>query len=96
MGKIISCCGVVCSDCEYYPNDCGGCHKIKGEAFWLTYTGGEICDIYDCCINKKQFTHCGNCSSLPCEFYLNSNDPTKSKEENESILHNQLTQLISM
>lgn len=95
MYKITSCCGVICSDCQYYPQDCTGCPSIEGKAFWLEFTGGLICDIYDCCVNQKNFNHCGQCSLLPCDLYLNSNDPTKSKEENEKILKNQLTFLKS-
>lgn len=29
MEKKISCCGTVCSDCEYYPADCQGCREVK-------------------------------------------------------------------
>lgn len=96
MEKIISCCGVVCSECQYYPSDCAGCPKIKGIAFWLEFSGGSICDIYDCCMNQKKLDHCGQCSSLPCDLYLNASDPTISQEENERILQNQLVQLKSM
>ena len=92
MEKIISCCGVVCSDCEYYPEDCKGCREIEGKVFWLQFTGGDICDIYDFCIEKKQLAHCGKCSALPCEHYA-KNDPTKPEEENKAILKKQLEQL---
>lgn len=96
MEKVISCCGVVCSECEYYPDNCTGCPTIKGKAFWLEYTGGTVCDIYDCCVNQKKFSHCGQCASLPCGLYLNANDPTKSEAENEAILKSQLCQLRSL
>lgn len=33
MDKIISCCGVVCSECQYYPIDCKGCPALKGKHF---------------------------------------------------------------
>ncbi len=93
MGNIISCCGVICSECEHFNGECSGCPDIRGKAFWLQFTGEDVCSIYNCCINKKQYQHCGQCSSLPCELYLNSNDPTKSEEENQGILQNQLQQL---
>lgn len=54
MNKIISCCGVICSECEYYPIDCKSCPIIKGQVFWLEYTGEKICGIYDCCVNTKK------------------------------------------
>lgn len=95
MEKIISCCGVVCSDCEHYPSDCKGCPAIKGKVFWLEYTGGSICEIYDCCINHKKLEHCGKCAKLPCEHY-NGNDPTKSEAENAEDHAKQMKQLKSM
>ncbi len=45
MNKIISCCGVICSKCEYYPIDCKGYPIIKGQVFWLEYTGEKICGM---------------------------------------------------
>lgn len=79
-GKI-SCCGMICSDCEYYPADCQGCGEIKGNAFWLEYTGESCCEIYDCCVNQRGYQNCGQCKELPCSRY-ESDDPTKSPEEN--------------
>lgn len=90
METITSCCGVICSQCEYYPADCKGCPAIAGKAFWLTFTGEAVCSIYDCCIGQKGLKHCGQCPELPCALYLESNDPTKSQLENQSILENQL------
>lgn len=45
MDKVFSCCGVVCSECQYDPTDCEGCPKIKAHAFWLQFTDEEICAI---------------------------------------------------
>lgn len=95
MDKIISCCGVICTDCEHYPKECKGCPDIKGKAYWLEYTGEDICDIYNCCVNEKKFLHCGNCKELPCGYY-ESDDPTKSHEENERIFKLQMKQLKHM
>lgn len=92
MNKIVSCCGVICSDCEYYPKVCKGCPEIKGKPYWLQYAGSEVCPIYNCCINDRQFDHCGWCENLPCEKYRND-DPFKTKEENDEILRNQINQL---
>ena len=83
MEKKISCCGTVCSDCEYYPADWQRCGEIKGKVFWLEYTGESCCDIYEFCINQKKYEHCGQCEKLPCSRY-DREDPTKTKEENEA------------
>ena len=81
MEKILSCCGMICSECEYFPTDCPGCGEIKGKVFWLTYTGENCCEIYHCCMNQKGYENCGQCEELPCGHYENG-DPTKTKEEN--------------
>lgn len=90
--KKISCCGTVCSECEYYPADCRGCREIKGRVFWLEYTQESICDIYDCCMNPKKYDHCGHCKELPCSRYERE-DPTKNPEENTAGLRVQINNL---
>lgn len=81
MEKIFSCCGVICSECTSYPETCKGCPKEKGKAYWLEYTGEDVCSIYQCCVNEKKHAHCGKCTKLPCEHF-DGDDPTKSPEEN--------------
>ena len=95
MNKIISCCGVIYSECEYYPIDCKSCPIIKGQVFWFEYTGEKICGIYDCCVNTKKIKHCGKCEKVPCNKY-NGSDPTKTLKENNEDLINQLAQLRTM
>ncbi len=95
MDKMLSCCGVDCFECPYYPADCRGCAAIKGEVFWLEYTKESICGIYDCCVNSRKLEHCGNCEKLPCDRFY-ALDPTKTMEENEKDFMRQLTQLHSM
>lgn len=95
MDKVISCCGVICSECQYYHVDCNGCPEIKGQVFWLEYTGEKICEIYECCVNTKKLLHCGRCANLPCHRY-NGSDPTKTPEENKNDFIKQLEQLHSM
>lgn len=95
MNKIISCCGCVCSECSYYPVDCAGCPKIEGKAFWLAFTGGQTCEIYECCIKKRRLAHCGRCGEFPCALY-DQKDPTKSDKENEADFQKQIKQLRSM
>lgn len=92
MERIVSCCGVVCSQCEYHPQACDGCPVIEGKVFWLQYTGGERCEIYDCCVRKRGLAHCGQCGELPCGRY-DPDDPTKSAEENRRVFEAQMTQL---
>ena len=82
MEKKMSCCGMICSECEYYPAECQGCREIKGKVYWLEYTGESCCDIYECCKKSKKLKHCGHCHELPCILY-EAQDPTKSEEDNQ-------------
>lgn len=95
MEPVVSCCGVVCSACAYYPKECGGCTAIQGGVFWLEYTGGEVCPIYDCCVNGKRLPHCGRCAELPCSRY-EQEDPTVSPAENEQNFRMQMARLKCM
>lgn len=96
MDKLMSCCGVICSQCEHFPLFCPGCSNIEGKVFWLTFTRQSICNIYHCCIIEKKFIHCGQCYKLPCTLYAEASDPTKTKVENEMILRKQLQELRQM
>lgn len=90
--KTISSCGTICTECEYYPTECKGCREIKGKVFWLEYTGESVCDIYECC-HEKKYNHCGQCGELPCSRY-ERDDPTKTPEENEADHHMQMKNLL--
>ncbi|MDQ0362132.1 DUF3795 domain-containing protein [Breznakia pachnodae] len=96
MEKVISCCGVICSDCESFPDVCAGCPIIKGKAPWLVYTDESVCGIYDCCIQQNSFSNCGLCKSFPCSQYTEAIDPTKSEQENDEILKSQIEVINSL
>ncbi len=54
-------CGLLCEACSFKEShSCSGCVNIKNP-FW-----GE-CPVKTCCENKN-FTHCGECSSFPCNI----------------------------
>lgn len=84
-------CGAVCAECERFPARCGGCRKIKGKVFWLSFTGEDCCAVYDCCVNQKRQEHCGKCPSLPCQRF--TSDPTLSEKENAAHLQTMLKNL---
>lgn len=84
MERMMSCCGVFCSECEYYPSQCKGCEEIRGKVFWGEYIGQTICEKYDCCVNQKKLPNCGKCGELPCRRY-ELDDPNLSPEENDRI-----------
>lgn len=78
---MMSPCGVNCSDCAYYPDECGGCASIKGKVFWTAFVNQTACSIYECAVNEKQLTHCGGCAELPCARYFDTIDPASTEEE---------------
>lgn len=81
MERSISCCGIVCSECQYYPKECAGCPALKGKVFWLQYVEAEVCPIYQCCVEEKKLDHCGQCGKLPCERWKRFEDPNMTAEE---------------
>ncbi len=87
----VSPCGVICAGCNLFPTKCNGCKTIKGEVFWLQYTGEKCCAVYDCCININRKKHCGECKDLPCTRF--KKDPTISDEENLENLRTMLDNL---
>lgn len=95
MEQVISCCGVICSDCPHYPEACVGCPAIAGKVFWLQYVDEAVCPIYRCCVDEKRYPHCGRCTQLPCAHYSRE-DPTKTPEENAEDHRKQLAQLAKM
>lgn len=84
-------CGAVCAECGYYPLQCAGCAKIKGKVYWLTFTGADVCPVYDCCVNNKKQKNCGTCEKLPCEKF--TKDPTVSDEQNRENLSKMIKRL---
>lgn len=96
MEEIVSCCGIVCSDCEYYTFECRGCVAEEGHPFWCEpYNDGQTCKRYVCCVKEKHLAHCGQCGALPCAYYFVP-DPRKSAAENELKLQKQLVCLRSL
>lgn len=88
----MACCGTVCGDCPYFPEQCPGCLAVEGRVFWTRFTGDERCAIYACCVRERGLEHCGHCAELPCTRY-DTEDPTLSSEENAANLQAQLDRL---
>lgn len=96
MDKTISFCGTICSDCEYYQNECKGCSGVDGRPFWIQYVEQDTCKIYDCCANKKKVAHCGKCNELPCDYYFDTVDPNITEEQRRECLKKQIEMLKSL
>ena len=83
----LSACGLVCSDCEFFGNQCNGCLTVKGQTFWaLEHLPSKVCPLYDCSVNKLKYKDCGDCSELPCTMFREMKDPSSTDEEHRQGL----------
>jgi len=79
---LLSACGLACNECEHYNITCTGCHAVKGSTFWaVEMMPAKICPMYDCAVNRKGYSHCGECAELPCSLFREMKDPDSSDEE---------------
>jgi len=79
---ILSACGIICDECEFYNKTCTGCINVKGSPFWaIEMLPAKVCPMYDCSVNKKGLRNCGGCSELPCDLYRSMKDPNSTDEE---------------
>jgi len=79
---ILSACGLVCTDCEYFNTTCTGCHNVKGSTFWAReMMPDKTCPMYGCAVNKKGLKDCGACDELPCKIFRDMKDPKTTDEE---------------
>jgi hypothetical protein len=84
---LLSTCGLVCNECEFYNKTCEGCINIKGSTFWAKeMMPGKVCPLYDCAVNNKGFASCGDCSELPCKMFLDMKDPALSEEDHKKSI----------
>lgn len=64
--NLIAPCGLYCGECwAFQDGRCNGCISRKG--LCLKYS--KICNIYDCCINKKKLRFCNKCDNFPCKNF---------------------------
>jgi len=87
MSQILSVCGILCSKCDYFKNNCQGCYKVKGSTFWAKEAmPDKVCPLYKCAIMDKKYHNCGQCSEVPCKKFIDLKDPKISiKQHNKSI-----------
>jgi hypothetical protein len=74
-------CGVICGECDYYPEECPGCRGVSGAPFWVDFVGIDRCPVYECCVEDKKLDNCGHCEDLPCERFTRYKDPSISDED---------------
>lgn len=91
---LLSACGLICDECEYFNKTCSGCIDVKGATFWAKeMVPGKVCPMYDCAVNKKEFKNCGGCSELPCKLFYDMKDPKSTDEEHQKSIGIRVTLL---
>ena len=91
---ILSACGLICNECEYFGNKCDGCIAVNGSTFWAKeMMPSKVCPMYDCSVNKKGFKNCGSCSELPCSIFLGMKDPNSTDEEHRKSISERVLRL---
>jgi len=79
----VSNCGLICDECNFYQKNCTSCFEVKGKTFWAQDLPGKICPLFNCSVNDKKFTNCGDCNDLPCKMFNDLKDPSISDEEHK-------------
>ena len=84
---ILSACGLVCNECEFYNTTCTGCYAVKGSTFWAKeMMPSKVCPLFDCSVNRKGLKSCGECAELPCQLFLGMKDPNSTDEEHQRMI----------
>lgn len=90
---MLSACGLLCDECEYFGKNCTGCSEVKGQPFWVQEMNVDNCALYQCCVDQKGFAHCGHCSLLPCSMFFEQKDPSLSDEEHAQGIKERVARL---
>ena len=84
---ILSACGLICDECEFYNKTCTGCKNVKGSTFWAKeMMPSKVCPLYDCSVNTRNYKDCGDCAELPCKMFREMKDPNSTEEEHQKSL----------
>lgn len=94
---LLSSCGLICSECEFFGKTCDGCHMVKGQTFWAKeMMPDKTCPLYNCAVNQRAYAHCGKCSELPCEMFRTMKDPNSTDEEHQQSLTERKQRLLEL
>jgi hypothetical protein len=84
---ILSACGLICDECEFFSKTCTGCINVLGSTFWAKeMMPAKVCPMYDCAVNKKGYNNCGSCNELPCKLFQDMRDPKSTEEEHQASI----------
>jgi len=84
---LLSTCGLICNECEYFNTTCTGCINVKGSTFWaVEMMPSKVCHLYDCAVNQRNYGSCGECRELPCKMFLDMKDPNSTEEQHRASI----------
>ena len=84
---LLSVCGLICDECQFYPDSCDGCSSNQGKPFWtIEATAEGICPLYQCAVHDNHFKDCGECAELPCQKFFDLKDPNISDTEHQIMI----------
>ncbi len=91
---LLSTCGLICDECEYFNTICTGCKNVKGSTFWaVDMMPSKVCPLYDCAVNQRGFGSCGDCKELPCKMFLEMKDPDSAEEQHKASIISRVERL---
>ena len=94
MSNKCAVCGSNCEECPYFKKPCTGCRKVSGQTFWAAdHFPNKTCPIYDCSINQKKHSDCGDCKALPCQTFVTLKDPSMTEVEFQEGLKKRVSRL---
>lgn len=94
MNQLVSVCGLLCSECDYFNNTCNGCYAVKGSTFWAQEAmPDKLCPLYKCATIERNFNSCGQCKELPCGKFLDLKDPNISDEQHKKSIKERVARL---
>ena len=84
---VLSTCGLICDECEFFGNKCNGCKAVKGQTFWaLEMMPNKTCPLYNCGVNDRGYRDCGDCTELPCKMFREMKDPNSTDAQHQESL----------
>jgi len=91
--QILSACGLLCNECNFFGKECSGCKQVEGKPFWTSELKIDTCPLYNCSVNERKYNNCGDCSEVPCKTFREMKDPNTTQEEHEKYLIERVNRL---
>lgn len=94
MEDRIAPCGINCLYCDFHKDSkCEGCRIIDGKPFWTELFNCDVCGLYDCAVNIKNYKSCADCDDVPCQTWLELKEPEITEEEHKEHIKMRLKNL---